>query len=420
MKPMREYPLDNSAIIHLATRRKWYCNSFRLAVTLKETVEPALLQQALNTVVPRFPTIAAGIEKNFFRYRVVPVQYAPRVTEEQEEDFLACMTPQQIRSAAFRVLYRGRSISGEFFHALTDGYGALVFMKTLLAEYLKLAHSIEISEHAMILLPEEQPLLEEVKDDFFTYAGEKSAPLQSCRSYQIPAFIDCSGKVMTTSLKYDIQQLLQVAKRHRTSLTVLLTAVMAASVAEIQQKYSKKGLCRRPVQIMVPVNLRNLFPSTTLRNFSLFALPGVRAEECSYPVTRLVKLIEAQMQVQSTAEHMAAIMATHTRADQMPVMKVIPLFLKLQVLKFAQQLYGEPNSSISLSNLGNVVLAEEMTPYVERMEAFLTPRISSPYNCGVVSYDGTCYINFSRFCESAELELCFTKHLQKIMEDDAS
>jgi len=55
----------------------------------------------------------------------------------------------------------------------------------------------------------------------------------------------------------------------------LLTAVMAKSIIQMQLHNSKYGQKLKPVQIMVPADLRRIFPSKTLRNFSLYALPKV-------------------------------------------------------------------------------------------------------------------------------------------------
>ncbi|MDK9851478.1 hypothetical protein [Staphylococcus equorum] len=51
--------LDNTAIIHMASHNKSWLNIFRLSITLKEEIHPAILQEALNVVTERFPTIAA-------------------------------------------------------------------------------------------------------------------------------------------------------------------------------------------------------------------------------------------------------------------------------------------------------------------------------------------------------------------------
>lgn len=97
------YPLDNSAIIHLAALQEGSSNSFRLSACLKETLIPQLLQEALCTVSKRFPTLVAGIQCGSLQHVVVPVRNPPKI--EQDHALLVYMPPQQIRQCAMRVLY---------------------------------------------------------------------------------------------------------------------------------------------------------------------------------------------------------------------------------------------------------------------------------------------------------------------------
>ena len=46
----KKYPLDNSGIVHLAVLPDGKPNLFRIRLTLRENVDPALLQKALDTV----------------------------------------------------------------------------------------------------------------------------------------------------------------------------------------------------------------------------------------------------------------------------------------------------------------------------------------------------------------------------------
>lgn len=63
------------------------------------------------------------------------------------------------------------------------------------------------------------------------------------------------------------------------------------------------------------------------------------------------------------------------------------------------------------------MLPEPMQKYIEQMQFFLTPRITSGYNCSVVSLNEKMYISFSRTCEKQVLEkLFFDKLEQKIQE----
>jgi len=50
----KAYPLDSSAIYHLGSMSKKYMNTFRITVKLKEKVQPAMLQEALRNITPRY------------------------------------------------------------------------------------------------------------------------------------------------------------------------------------------------------------------------------------------------------------------------------------------------------------------------------------------------------------------------------
>ena len=48
-----------------------------------------------------------------------------------------------------------------------------------------------------------------------------------------------------------------------------------------------------------------------------------------------------------------------------------------------------------------------MRPYISRFDFILGVQADAPYNCGVVSYGDTVYINFIRDIKDAELERHF-------------
>ena len=60
--------LDNAAKIYPAARNQNWSNTFRLSATLTEDVDTAVLQQALEVTVPRFPSIAARLRRGLFWY----------------------------------------------------------------------------------------------------------------------------------------------------------------------------------------------------------------------------------------------------------------------------------------------------------------------------------------------------------------
>ena len=96
--------LDNAAKIYPAAKRRNWSNLFRVSATLKETVDPGVLQQALDHTVKRFPSIAVRLRKGMFWYCVEELRFAPRVMPEEHYPCTS-MAFSDIKKCAFRVIY---------------------------------------------------------------------------------------------------------------------------------------------------------------------------------------------------------------------------------------------------------------------------------------------------------------------------
>lgn len=409
-KKKRQYPLDNSGIVHMASLKPGQSNTFRLEACLSERIKPKLLQKAFHTITPRFPTLVAGIKNGFFQYKVISVTQVPKI--QYDHLGFTHMTLKEIRHCAMRVLFKNKTIIVDFFHSLTDGYGAFVFLKALLAEYLKLDKGILLTRSSNIPLPEQTPTTEENEDSFQTYAGKKRIPHNSVKSY-LPNLPDTSSKMQTVTAIFDAKELLQKAHQYGVKLTSFLTAVMAESMMELQLEQIQKETLK-PVQIMVPVNLRKLFPSRTLRNFSLFVMARMDIENIRLSFSELVQHIDYQLKKQITRDHFSSIMATNTSLERDWFLRVLPLKIKSTALRIGYRFFGECTSSISLSNLGNLQFPKEMLPYIRHLNVFLTPRSVSSYNCCALSFNGKFSLHFSRNCEKTELEHIFFKKMNNL------
>lgn len=402
MPKLTRYPMDISGIIHMISKKQGKTNSFRLEIRLSEPIRPELLREAFRAVTPRFPTLVAGVEEGAFRYHLVPA--AEPVDIAPDEEFLAWMPPDQLRRRAMRVLYRDCTVAVEFFHSLTDGHGGFTFFKAMLAEYLRLSHGLALPEDAGIPLTGQTPAPGELEDSFLTHAGAKAASAPS-----VAAYLPCSGEVgnriQSVTGRFPVQSLLDAAHRRNASLTTFLTAVLAQSLLELQQAEAPRK--RRPVRIMVPVNLRRRFPSSTLRNFSLFATTHIDAAGAGMPLEELIRRIDQQLKTQITPEHFAGIMASNALLETHPLLRVVPLKVKFALIWLGYQFLGERTSSLSLSNLGELRFPAEMRPYIRDVGVYLSPRALSGFNCGVISFGGRLSIHFTRRCPSPKLEAIF-------------
>ena len=163
--------LDNAAKIYPAARRKNWSNVFRQSVTLHDDIDIPVLQSALHIMVKRFPSIAARLRKGAFWYYLQQVEAAPEIKEEYSYP-LVYMSKEEMRKCAFRVIVYRNRIAIEFFHSLTDGTGALIFLKNLVAEYLEQKYNIIIPHEHGITDRTISPKDEELEDCFLKNAGK--------------------------------------------------------------------------------------------------------------------------------------------------------------------------------------------------------------------------------------------------------
>ena len=139
------YRLDNAALIFPAIIRKNWNNVFRVSATLKEPVDPEILDQAIADLKPRFPTYFVRLRRGFFWYYLETITDAPKA----QKDFaypLTHMTRRELKTCCVRFLYYENRIAVEVFHSVTDGTGGLILLQNLAARYLALKYGKEIPE----------------------------------------------------------------------------------------------------------------------------------------------------------------------------------------------------------------------------------------------------------------------------------
>ncbi len=408
----KEFAIDNASILFLALMRPTHTNVFRFSMTLKEDIAPEMLQTAVDRVYKRFPTIIAGFRPGFFHYTQFPAKQPPQV--QQDTGCLITMPLVEIHKCAYRVLYSGKTISIEVFHALTDGYGAIASFTTLVAEYLRIRHGIHIPVEKTLRDIAADPEEAELSDDFIANQEGKPLLVPSRYAYQLPSDPDRNWQVSTTAHVYPTQDILDAAHRYGVSATTLISTVMASSIMEIQQTHQTLDKSK-PVRIMVPVDLRRIFSSHTLRNFVLYTLPTMEPQDRDMPIGSLMQKFHHQIRSQMDKKRLASIMAYNVRTQLNLFFRFIPRVLKFAIMRIGYQFFGGTNSSITVTNLGNLKLPGEMEKYVEHVEVIMTPRASSPYGCSIISYRDLLSINISTFCKESELDDVFAKNMEKVM-----
>ncbi len=403
---LRWLPLDNAAKIYPAALRQNWSNVYRLSATLTQEVDRQVLQSALDVTVRRFPSIAARLRRGVFWYYLQQLSSAPELTEENSYP-LAPMSHREIRKCAFRVIVYGKRIAVEFFHSLTDGNGALIFLKTLIAEYIQQKYDIHVSAREGVLGRLEEPTAEELEDSFPRYAGPVSGSRRSSNAWHLSGTEEEGGFLHQTCMQLPVDAALEKAHSYGVSLTTFLCAVMMQALQQVQADREPDLRRRKPIKVLVPVNLRKLFPSQTLRNFALYTTPEINPRLGHYSFPEICQAVHHRIGLEANAKFMSTMIAANVESERILALKLVPLFLKNIIMKAVFDTVGEKKSCLCLSNLGAVRLPQAMEAYVQRMDFILGVQATAPYNCGVVSYGNTLYINFIRNIKESELEYRF-------------
>ena len=412
-RSLRWMRLDNAAKIYPAAKRRNWNNFFRISATLTESIDTGVLASALDVTARRFPSIAVRLRRGVFWYYLEEIPKTPSIQPEKSCP-LAHAPFHKVRQCAFRVLVYKNRVAVEFFHALTDGTGALVFVKTLLAEYLSEKYGLSVPAEKGVLGRLEEPSPEELEDSFARYAGDVTASRAESTAYHLSGTPERDGYKNLVTMMIPAEKLRACAKEHGVSVTELLCAAMMQAIGELQAEKVPNVRHRKPVKVLIPVNLRNLFPSRSLRNFASYITPEIdpRMGDCSF--SELCSLVHHKMGLENNRRTMRAKFAANVASERSPILRVMPLFIKNIAMKAVFDAVGECKSCLCLSNLGRVELPEVMVPYVQRMDFIIGVQARAPHDCGVVTWGDTVYINCIRSIQEPELEYRFYRVLHRL------
>ena len=406
------YRLDTAALIFPAIARRDWSNAFRVSATLTEPVDPDILQQAVDDMRCRFPSFFVTLKKGFFWYYLEESDLGVKVQEGYAYP-LTFMSKRELRQNCLRVFYYNNRIAVECFHSVTDGRGGSVFLCNLAAHYLELKYGIQIPKEGLLCDLAQPPQSEELEDSFLKNAAEVASGRREEQSYRLRGTPESDGfRTLTTGI-VDTQDLLNTAHRCKVTVTALLAAAMVESIIGMQNERLPQKR-QHAVKITVPVDLRRLFGSRTLRNFSLVLNVGADPRYGDYRFEELCSTIYHQLCAYATPQNMAGMIAANVQPQQLALLRLAPVSVKNLAMDMVYRRIGEGGGSLNISNITGLALPAVMATYVKRMEFIIGPQRSYPNNCSVLSYGGKTYINMIRNIRESELERRFFSRLVEL------
>ena len=395
--------LDNAALAFPLVTGKNDTRVFRFYCQLKETVDGEILQQALDQTMKKYPLFQAVLRKGLFWFYLERRDIHATVKQEKRPPCSSLYIPDK-KSLLFQVSYHNNCMNFEVFHGLTDGTGAMNFLEELVQNYLILAHpetELPRVEHEEEITPGDQ------EEDSFSQYYSSEIPRNKEKK---PAAVKLKGEKLVhsdmdiTEVILNVKETLAKARFYGVSITILLTAMLLCSIQEEIPRNRQK----KPVTLMIPVNLRNYFPSQSMGNFFGWIEVGyVFEEDTSFE--EVLASVKQQFQKQLQKDRIAMNMNGYVRIEKNPFVRAVPLEIKKFFLMAGANL-GSRSITAVYSNIGIIRLPEEYKEYIERFGIFASTDSLQLCSC---SYGNQLVLGFTSKIPDDSIQRNFMKMLKK-------
>lgn len=405
------FRLDNAGILFPGQNTSKWSNIFRFTIELKEDIDPDILRQALLNVMPRFPGFDVRMRHGLFWYYLEknPLP-APFVREDIQNPCYRVKFKEGDRFL-FRVYYHGKRISVDLFHAISDGYGSANFTCTLVAEYLRLKGN-SIPTGGFVKDIYEEPPKTELQDSFHKYARHKAGHAITDKHVYHPKGTPVpKHHVNFTSGIMSFPDIKKIAKEKGVTITEFFAAMLMDIHCQKQLRESRK---QKEVSVQVPINLRNIYPSDTMRNFSVCLLVKVNPNLGEYTFDELLQQVALQLRLERDEKKLNAMISQHVKLEKNPFLKYLPLPVKNLGLSVATLVAAEKTATAYLSNLGPLDLPQEMYPLIEKVVFTPGPGIHHAARCGMATFGDKLIFTFANILEEADIEREFFTRLVKM------
>lgn len=398
------FPLDVAATIYPFSRTRTWSNTYRFAFLLREEIDPVLLRQAVADTYPRFPSFFVNVRCGLFWYYLERRENTDIVSPEEEYPCRGHALFDRARPA-IRVLYYKRRVAIEVFHGIADGSATLAVFQALVARYLELT-GIAVDYPDQLLNVQDAPKLAELEDCYkkeYTKQAGKAAGGKA--SYQYKAKKQPNYFKVLHGL-IPIEDMKALAKSRGLTITDYLLAVF------LHAFYVTAPRQKKPIIISVPVGLREMYHSETLRNFSLFSNIGfdpTLKEHFSFD--DIAQAIKGRLDQGKSKEEIHKMLCQNVKMADSMLLRLVPLPLKRGLLKLSIKLAGETKFVTTMSNLGVVNLPEAMQQQIERAEVLLGEKPGKRIGCTLLSYNGMMNITMTGNTKQVEVQRAFFRLL---------
>ncbi len=387
--------LDNYAKLFPLASTKRYSSVFRISITLKEKIDPNILEKAVNKALVKFKLFKVRMRRGFFWYYFENNTKSVVIEEEHDYPCKYIDLPAN-NDYLFKITYFENKINLDIFHCLTDGNNALHFLKEITYNYIDIVHFNNKSFGSSVKRKINYNSVDSYSQNFNKkLKGEGKGE----RAYILTGRKLIPGVVGVTHEYIDAIKLKEIAKENNATITQFLTAVLIYSIYEEQKKSNKKD---RPIKISVPVNLKKYFPSKTISNFFSYIDVNVYANK-EKTFENILEAVKKQFEIKLKEEELLKTIAKNVKLGINPFLRLIPLFIKKKVVQIAYKERRKYNTT-TLSSIGRIGFVAEYKKFIDKVYFLIAPETVEKIKCTACCVDNIVIFSITSVIENKNVE----------------
>ncbi len=405
------FALDNAAKIFPAIINENVTAVFRLTALLKQPVKIQPFRKAVLQAEKQFPFFRVQLREGFFWYYL---EHLPQhIPVEPDEKPLCRKFPKG--HLLVRIPVKSNSISVECSHILTDGSGAFEFFRTILILY-SAECGAEIPGRYRITDTGNRISEEKYEDAYNRYFKAEIPPMvKRSKAFHLPYSLKTTPRFTRLNAIVSLKQTKEIAHIKGVSITVYLVSVYLFILQDIYENLNGFGRYKKQkkIRVQVPINLRSIFPSKTMRNFSLFVMPEIDLRLGHYTFDEIVKSVYHQMMLETDEKLINKNISRNVRSEMKLFIRGIPLFLKSLILRLKYYSLGTNQYSGVLTNLGKIDLPDETSRLIDCF--IMTPPPPNKMlkiSVGAAGFGNKLTLSFGNITHSQEFEEKFLRFLR--------
>lgn len=397
--------LDDQAKIYSLSRNKYDTSIFMLSVTLKERIDKNILEEAVELALQKYKAFKVKMVSGFFWYYLTENTNKPVITEAKDYPFKKLNTKEN-NYYLFKVTYTNNKINIEFFHPLTDGNGGRQFFNEIINYYLELKFS-----NSKIKIDKSEIIIDSENAYINNYNKRAVKAKNDSKGYTLEGKKLPQNVVGLTHFNIKVSDLKKYAKDNNCTLSVLLIAMLAHSIYYANYNKSKSA---RPLNICIPIDLRNYCTTTTISNFVSYIVASLKLNrKKDYSLNDFLSMVSKEFETKLQKEHIIATMSSNGKLLNNLFVKNVPLPFK-RIMVLVGTIFFKKTFSVTFSNIGIYKNESKYSDHIEDYNFILTPDWAEKLRCGIVSYQDNLAITFGTNLEDPCIEKEFAILLDKL------